>query len=102
MKVFADLRVQLKASTWLDQTQKMRVQSKLVGPDQDWAAGKLDWRVSNFDLTIFCRNKEQVLCHKALMAAASPFVASLLEEVPDVPNPVLVLDDVEVVHLRRW
>ena len=79
----------------------MRVQSKLVGPDQDWAAGKLDWRVSNFDLTIFCRNKEQVLCHRALMAAASPFVASLLEDVPGVPNPVLVLDDVEVVHLRR-
>ena len=64
-----------------------------------WAA-KLDWHEASFDLTLVCRSREQVRCHKALLAAASPFVSFLLQELGEQQDAVLFLDEVEAVHLR--
>ena len=63
---------------------------------------KLDWHDATFDLTIVCgRTREQIRCHKAVIAAASPFISYLLTELGNQQqDAVLVLDDVEVVHLR--
>ena len=64
-----------------------------------WAA-KLDWHEASFDLTLVCRSREQVRCHKAFLAAASPFISFLLQELGEQPDAVLFLDEVEAVHLR--
>ena len=48
-----------------------------------------------------CRSREQVRCHKSILAAASPFVSFLLQELGEQQqDAVLFLDEVEAVHLR--
>ena len=67
---------------------------------QPWAA-KLDWHEASSDLTVVCGGtRQQIRCHKAVLAAASPFISLLLQELGEQQVAVLVLDEVEVVHLR--
>ena len=66
---------------------------------QPWAA-KLDWHEASSDLTVVCRASQQIRCHKAILAAASPFISLLLQELEEQQAAVLVLDEVDAVHLR--
>ena len=66
---------------------------------QPWAT-KLQWNDASADLTIVCRTSRQVRCHKAVLAAASPFISFLLQELGEQQDAVLVLDEVEAAHLR--
>ena len=67
---------------------------------QPWPA-KLDWLDASSDLTVVCRNRQQIRCHKAFLAAASPFLSLLLQELGDQQqDAALILDEVEAVHLR--
>ena len=69
----------------------------MINTNFPWSA-KLDWHDANFDLTVVCNNRQQIRCHKSILAAASPFISFLLKE--EQPDAVLVLDEVEAVHLR--
>ena len=67
---------------------------------QPWPA-KLDWLDASSDLTVVCSNRQQIRCHKAFLAAASPFLSLLLQELGDQQqDAALILDEVEAVHLR--
>ena len=70
----------------------------MINTNFPWSA-KLDWHDANFDLTVVCSNRQQIRCHKSILAAASPFISFLLKE--EQPDAVLVLDEVEAVHYFR-